>query len=73
MDKILIYDKTFNPLNSNFRVIPRRYVYIVTIDIREPFSNTIQKLTSNVLVHNSLLNVDLTGFLQLMIQGMNWL
>jgi hypothetical protein len=31
--------------------------------IREPFSNTIQKLTSNVLVHNSLLNVDLTGFI----------
>jgi hypothetical protein len=45
-------------------------MYIVTIDIREPFSNTIQKLTSNVLVHNSLLNVDLTGFIAMIC--MNW-
>jgi uncharacterized protein YdaL len=64
MDKILKYDKSFNALINNYRleIVPRKYDSIVTIVIRDVFSDTTQTLTSSANVYDSLLNIDLTGF-----------
>jgi hypothetical protein len=56
---------TLTELVDSYRleIVPRKYDSIVTIIIREPFSNEVQTLTTTANVYKSLLNIDLTGFI----------